>query len=467
MKRYQFTLAALLIFAILLAWVLTQERGRVPEKGEIFRLPPEQITKLEISHDDEQLVLEREGKQWYLTKPVRSLADNDKISSMLKSLVQVKPGKRENVDLTNPDYGLDHPVLTVTFHTRAGRATTIKLGNKSGISTEHFATITGRPELYLVSTSFKMSLEKSADDLRDKKLVHLKKDDVRKLKIERPETTIVAERISKDDTDKWQLLQPVEAAADRFAVEDIVDGIIRAKAASFAERPEDLSGVGLAKPQATVSLTTKDGQEWTFRIGKQIEKEVPKEYGEGTEQKRVVYVDVEQRPQLLLVPTSLLDEVSKSAFDLRDKTIVHFAKEKTVQVKVQSKQKLNFTANKNEDGEWILMAPAGMQAQTSKIDDILWDLHGLRATAFEKEQPEQGDLMEYGLAVPHTVITLKIAGRSKPIKISLGKESEPGVRYCQTSESEQVYQTNVTTLLKDLPADLKALTGSKKTESES
>ncbi len=467
MKRYQFTLAALLIFAILLAWVLTQERGRVPEKGEIFRLPPEQISKLEISHDDQQLVLERDGKQWYLTKPTRGLADNEKVSSMLKSLVQVKPGKREGFDLTNPDYGLDRPVLTVTFHTRSGQATTIKLGAKTGTGADHFATITGRPELYLISTSFKTALEKSADDLRDKKLVHLKKDDVRKLKIERPETTIIAERINAGDTHKWQLHQPVEAAADRFAVEDVVDDIIRAKAADFANRPQDLSSIGLDKPQAIVSLTMKDGQEQTFRIGKQIEKEVPKEYGEGTEQKRVVYVDVEQRPQLLLVAASLLDQVSKSAFDLRDKTILDFAKEKVLEVKVQSKQKLNFTANKNEDGEWFLTAPAGMQAQADRIDNILWDLDSLRATAFEKELPEQGDLMEYGLAVPHTVITLKIAGRSKPIKIRLGKKAQPGARYCQTSESEQVYQINATVLLNDLPADLEALTSPKETESES
>ena len=246
-----------------------------------------------------------------------------------------------------------------------------------------------------------------------------------------------------------------------------MDGIIRAKAASFAERPEDLSSVGLDKPQATISLTTKDGQQWVLRIGKQIEKEVPKQYGEGTEQKRVVYVDMQQRPQLLLVAAELLNQVSKSLFDLRDKTILDFAKEKVSQVKVQSKQKLNFAASKNEDGQWILAAPAGMQAQADKIDDILWDLDSLQAVTFEKEQPEQGDLMEYGLTVPYTVITLKIAGRSKPIKVRLGKKAQPGARYCQTSESEQVYQINATVLLDDLPADLKALTSPKETESQS
>jgi len=467
MKRYQFTLVALLIFAVLLAWVLTQERGRVPEEGEIFRLSPQQIVKLEVNQDDNRLVLERHDQQWHLIEPLQGLADSDKVDRMLESLVQIKPGKRENMDLTRPDYGLDEPVLTVTFQTRAGRATTIKLGAKTGTGDDHFATITGRPELYLIKTSFKTALEKSADDLRDKTLVDLKKEDVRKLKIERPETTIVAERIGAGDEYHWQLHQPVDTAADHFAVEGVVDGIIRARAADFADRPDDLSSVGLDKPQAIVSLTTKDGQEQRFHIGKQIEREVPKEYGEGTEQKRVVYVDIQQRPQLLLVQEDLLNQVSKSLFDLRDKTILDFAKEKILQVKIQSKQKLNFTASKNEDGEWILQAPAGMKADSSKIDDILWDLDRLQAAAFEKEQPEQGDLMEYGLAVPHTVITLKTAGRSKPIKIRLGKEAQRGARYCQTSKSDQVYQINATVLLDNLPADLEALTSPEETKWES
>ena len=75
--------------------------------------------------------------------------------------------------------------------------------------------------------------------------------------------------------------------------------------------------------------------------------------------------------------------------------------------------------------------------------------------------------MEYGLAVPDTVITLKIAGRSKSINIRLGKEAQFSTRYCQTSASDQVYQVNATVLLDNLPADLGALTSPEETEWES
>ncbi|MBW1983060.1 MAG: DUF4340 domain-containing protein, partial [Deltaproteobacteria bacterium] len=86
---------------------------------------------------------------------------------------------------------------------------------------------------------------------------------------------------------------------------------------------------------------------------------------------------------------SHIRHTSKSFFDLRDKTILNFAREEILEVKVQSKQKLNFATRKNQDGQWILQAPARVHAQTDKIDDILRDVDNLRAAVFEKEQPEQ------------------------------------------------------------------------------
>ncbi len=59
------------------------------------------------------------------------------------------------------------------------------------------------------------------------------------------------------------------------------------------------------------------------------------------------------------------------------------------------------------------------------------------------------------------------AGQSRPIKVRLGNKAQPGARYCQTSQSEQVYQINATVLLDDLPADLEALTSPEETESQS
>ena len=457
MKRYRFTLAAALVFGALLAWVLTQERGGLPEKGEIVRLPPRQISKLDITHGDTHLILEREAERWHLTEPVKGLADPDAVERMLDALVRLNPGQRENADLTNPDYGLQAPVLTVTFDTANGSTTTIKLGGQTAIGSEYFATVTGRPGLYLVDSSFKSALEKDADDLRDKQVVRLEKDEVCKLSLRRGDETIIAERTRVGDEDEWYLREPLAAPADRFAVEGIIDAIVDAKVAEFADTVEDLAAVGLDKPQAVVTLTTDAGEEAVLRVGKEIEQEVPKEYGDGTEMQRVVYVRTDSHPQPLLVYGQLLDQIGKDVLALRDKTILHFAKQDVATLKVQAKAAASFEANKNPDGEWILQAPAGAKAERSKIDDLLWDLEDLHAITFEEEHPQYQDLQEYGLALPEAVITLTIRGQRQPLNISFGKKPEGDTRYCVTSQSEQVYQV-ADEIVPTLPASLDELT---------
>jgi len=455
MKRYRFTLAALLVFAALLAWVMTQERGRMPEKGEVFRLSAPQISKLEVTHDGDKLVLERRDQRWQLTEPVSGLADPSVVEGMLDALLRLKPSKREDADITDAEYGLQTPVLVVTYHTRSGEATTVKLGAETPVGAEYFATISGHPELYLISSSFKSAMSKKLDDLRDKQLVRLDKDDVRMFKMERADETLIVERRTVGNGDQWHLRQPLDTPADRFAVEDLIDTVIRAKAAEFIDMPEDLSTVGLDDPQVTFTLTTKANEEVVVRVGEEIEKEVPREYGEGTETRRVVYVQTEEHPQLLLVYANLVEDTNKDSFALRDKTILHFAKNDVITVKVQAKTAASFEASKNDAGDWILKAPAGAQANVSKLDSLLWGLDDLQATAFEEGDPQ--DLQKYGLALPEAVITLTIRGQSQPVKVTFGKPADPGARYCKTSQSQQVYQVS-DTILENLPASLEELT---------
>ena len=60
--KWRYTVAAALVFAALLAWVLTQEQGRVAEEGEAFGLDAESATRLEVTRAGEDaLVLPHRG----------------------------------------------------------------------------------------------------------------------------------------------------------------------------------------------------------------------------------------------------------------------------------------------------------------------------------------------------------------------------------------------------------------------
>src|ERR1035437_2154943 len=99
MTRYRWTLVSAVLFIGLLAWVLTNERGRVKQEGELFGLDPKVISKLDIAQGEQKLALERRGDDWWVTAPIVALCDKDKLDAVLKNIVELKPKSREKVNL--------------------------------------------------------------------------------------------------------------------------------------------------------------------------------------------------------------------------------------------------------------------------------------------------------------------------------------------------------------------------------
>ncbi|MFP3904268.1 MAG: hypothetical protein ACLFWB_08525, partial [Armatimonadota bacterium] len=78
MRAYVRTIAAALIFIALAVYIFTSERGRVPEKEELFGLQTRVAQKLEVQRPgEEQVVLERRDDRWYVMAPYQGLADQD------------------------------------------------------------------------------------------------------------------------------------------------------------------------------------------------------------------------------------------------------------------------------------------------------------------------------------------------------------------------------------------------------
>jgi len=78
------------ILILLLIWVLTQERGRVPEKGEIFGLRTEQVNALQVKTESQTVTLRKEGEQWKLEEPVKGWADKDAVERAVNAIARLK-----------------------------------------------------------------------------------------------------------------------------------------------------------------------------------------------------------------------------------------------------------------------------------------------------------------------------------------------------------------------------------------
>jgi len=65
------------VFVALLAYVLWRERGEVVQGKIVLNLNPDDIVKIEVQRQQnpKRLVLERKGKNWWMTVPVKAPAD--------------------------------------------------------------------------------------------------------------------------------------------------------------------------------------------------------------------------------------------------------------------------------------------------------------------------------------------------------------------------------------------------------
>ncbi len=442
MKVFVRSAAAALVFIALLVYVFTAERGRVPEKEEIFGVDIAQATSLQIVGGDTEVVLEKREGTWYVNKPFKGLANESSAEERVRAIAELKPvGKRKDADLESDDFGLKKPRVTATLRYGQGDEVKVSIGKDVPVGPETYAKIEGREELYIIPSSVLTALKKTAEGLREKKLVDVKSDEVRSLALSHGGIEVKVANRREDDKDKWFITAPITARADEFQVEQVVNSVTALTAEAFVQEVGEASKYGLDKPSLLVELVDKDGKKTGITIGAECKEAME------TDETELVFARADGRPEVMVLKTETVEELRKTPLDLRDKSLLELTKDDITYVRVQSKKRLSFALKRLPDG-WHLDRPIKGLATPAKADDILWDIVQLEARDYIEEKPE--DLKQYGLAIPDTIIEVHTLGSDEVLKIKIGYAHGEDAHYCQTSESDEVYAVSDMLLL-DLP----------------
>src|ERR1700730_10110202 len=153
--------------------------------------------------------------------------------------------------------------------------------------------------------------EKSAADTT-KPALSMQAVDVSSLALTRPaKPSEPAIRIEKRH-DAWQILQPVDTAADQSSVQGIVDGLAGARVSQTEPGTADrLKAYVLDPPRLTLELELRNGLKHTVLMG-------DKDFTGSS-----VYATVDGAKSVSLLPESILTSTDKSVDDLRDRTVLH------------------------------------------------------------------------------------------------------------------------------------------------
>jgi hypothetical protein len=180
----------------------------------------------------------------------------------------------------------------------------------------------------------------------------------------------------------WRVLQPYTYAADNGEVSTLLSTLSGAHVSEQLGTQKDLTIFGLDKP-STVQLQLTQGKKLRFDFGF----DVPAGGG--------VYLRTGDSPGVVTVPAYIKTDAVKTAFDLQDRTVLHFSSNSLTGLTFQERGKKAGFERKN--GNWP-------DAKKSDIQNLLDALQGARMDALTDIQGK--DATSYGLARPDGVLTL-------------------------------------------------------------
>ncbi len=428
--KFKTNIAIGAVFVALLAFVYFyeikggEERRQEAEKSkQLFVFQDDDAQRLELLRGDDALVLDKGTGGWNLSAPMTDGADQEAVERYLRNLRECE---REKVVVDSAaasaeeaaQYGLDAPRLKVRLQTEGGAEQVVAFGADSPTDRFTYAQLQGdNPEIFVVRAWRFDNLDKRAFDLRDRRVLAFAKDEVMQVQRWGTDGEIVLARAEPD----WQMREPVAARADADAVDGLLDKIDQAEIAAFVSEDPDTAalaayGLGERASQVEIALLVgEDRAEKRLAIG-------------GADEQGRWYARDASRPQVFLVDSTLVQELTKGISALRDKEPLRFEREQVQRIVLTRGAATAFAADKDTSGVWHLSEPMGRDAKSWKLNSLLSDLEQLEVEDFAEELPAEAA----------SVFSIELHGEGQAL-LTARFSSASGTSYLQQEGDDAVY----------------------------
>jgi hypothetical protein len=282
-----------------------------------------EVRRIEVAGTSPAYKLEKDGTSWKLVAPQQGAADAstaDRVASVLKSLRATGIAAESAQGAALKRYGLSPAKVSVQLTVAApgGKDTfrrTLLLGQpppKGSVAVKTYAKRDDSSIVFEIDQQILKDLQKNVFDLQDKSLVHVNREDVKKIVFEQPGSPrIVVERKREQPKDggfadeAFTVLEPKQGPAKKWKLSSALYSITGLRASAFAAKP-DASAFNQAR---TISLLgDADKVLATVRIGAET-KDGKRRYASSDAQGRVAEIEKTTADEL----PKTLDDVLEAA----------------------------------------------------------------------------------------------------------------------------------------------------------
>ena len=399
-----------------------QRRQEAEKSKQLLDFKDTEVQRIELVRGDTTVVLDKGTDGWRLSAPVSDGASQDAVERYLRNLGESEREKTvvDSASATASQaakYGLDTPRLKVALGLEGGAEQAVAFGTDS--PTDRFTYVQkqgGNPEIFVVRAWRFDNLDKGVFDLRDRRVLAFAKDDV----VEVRRAGLGGDVVLAREGEAWQLREPLTALADAEVVKSLLNKIDTAEIESFvAEAPDE-------EALKTYGLGGQTGVEIALLIGPdRAEKRlaIGVDNGQGR-----FYARDASRPQVFLVDSTVVQQLTKGLDELRDKKPLRFDRGSVEHIALIKNESQIFAVEKDTAGVWSLTNPADREVKSWKLNGLLTDLGQLEVAGFAAKLPQAAA----------EILGIELAGGGQPL-LSVRISQAEGTLYLQAEGDASVY----------------------------
>ena len=356
----------LLVLGGVLFWSNKKQKAEAAKPStdaapKILDIPQDQIREIRIQKTGSEAMLLRKGDdgKWQIMDPKPLRADQDSVTSLVSTLSTLNADKlveAKAADLSA--YGLNAPKLEVTVQKKDGKSQQLDIGDDTPTSSGAYVKLANDPRVFTVYTYVKTSLDKTPNDLRDKRLLTFDQDKLTRVDVQSGTQTI---EFGKNNQSDWQILKPKPLRADGSQVDDLIRKLKDAKMDANVSADDAKKAAAAFASGTRVAIATVADANGTQQL--EVRKDKDKNY----------YAKGSAVDGVYKVTNDLGEGLDKKLDDYRNKKVFDFGWTDP------NKLEIGKVTYEKSDDKWM---SGGKQMDSPSVQGVVDKLRDLSATKF-------------------------------------------------------------------------------------
>ena len=329
---------------------------------KILSINEADLIKVDLHRKEgEQVALVRGATgSWEIVAPRPLTADQSAVASMLGTVSTLNAERVVDEKATNlGQYGLQAPVLQLDLTSKNNKSQKLLMGDNTPTGSAVYAMVAGDPRVFTVASYTKSGIDKTANDLRDKRLLTLEPDKISRIELKQKNQDLEFGR----NKEEWQIVKPEPLRADSSQVADLLSKLTQARMEAGSEdQKAAASAFASGAPVGKFQITGESGAQ---------QLDVRKNKNDYYAKSSVV-------AGIYKVSSEIGQAFDKKLDDFRNKKLFDFGFDDPDKVEVRDGSKIYGFGRKGDD--WL--SSEGKKLDSSGVQQLLGNLRSLRATKF-------------------------------------------------------------------------------------